>query len=69
MQPDRRWPGLNEYQFYSSVVSEAEYRKVKSIKNMANDSFVDYEKFFLFGDSITQGACDQSNGFVVLFVL
>ena len=30
--------------------------------------FVDYDKFFLFGDSITQGAFDQSSGFVFLAI-
>ncbi|KAF8423673.1 GDSL Lipase/Acylhydrolase [Tirmania nivea] len=31
--------------------------------NTGSSSFVDYDKFLLFGDSITQGAFDQSSGF------
>ncbi|KAF8455420.1 GDSL Lipase/Acylhydrolase family protein [Terfezia claveryi] len=31
--------------------------------NAGPSSFVDYDKFLLFGDSITQGAFDQSSGF------
>jgi len=34
--------------------------------NAGSSSFVDYDKFFLFGDSITQGAFDQSSGFVLM---
>lgn len=31
--------------------------------NASSSSFVDYDKFLLFGDSITQGSYDQSSGF------
>ncbi|OAX78108.1 hypothetical protein ACJ72_07588, partial [Emergomyces africanus] len=29
----------------------------------SNPSFIEYEQFILFGDSITQGSCDQGKGF------
>ena len=32
--------------------------------NVGDMAFIDYDKFVLFGDSITEGSCEQTRGLV-----